>query len=282
MKLSLVCATYNRTVELVRLLNSLSEQKYKDFELVIVDQNKKGLLNNLIEKYSTKIDIKHVNTENNGLSRARNIGVKYSCGDVLAFPDDDCWYEYNVLDSVVEYLSTIKSCGLLSVGLYNENTELFRRFYPEKVNINSGNALKIACSSTIFIKKSLFIEVCGFNNRLGLGNIYGSGEETDLLYKVLSLNIEAYYNPEIKIYHKENKFTRSFSSTITYGLGMGVVLRRYIPVKGVWLILRALFGGIAFACICSWHKSRLHFITFFSRFAGYCSYKDVYSSEKEI
>jgi glycosyltransferase involved in cell wall biosynthesis len=111
---SLIIATLNRVEHNICLLTSLKEQTFKDFEVIIVDQNshdnlKDGLMNDLQDFDSIYLHVK----KDMGLSAARNYGLNHASGQVVAFPDDDCWYQKDSLQLVYDYLqrdSNIKMC----------------------------------------------------------------------------------------------------------------------------------------------------------------------------
>ena len=65
MRISLICATYGRSAELDSLLNSLQAQNFKNFEVIIVDQNKDGLIT--IEDLTNLLGIRSKNNDYNPL-----------------------------------------------------------------------------------------------------------------------------------------------------------------------------------------------------------------------
>ena len=85
MRFSLVLATVGRTDELRRFLAHLDTQTHREFELVVVDQNKDERLKPILEPYRGKFPILHLPSEQ-GLSRARNVGIEHARGDVIGFP----------------------------------------------------------------------------------------------------------------------------------------------------------------------------------------------------
>src|SRR2546427_827401 len=99
MKFSLVQATLGRTGELARFLRELDQQTYRSFELIVVDQNPDQRLAPILAPYESRFPVFHVRSEK-GLSRARNVGMRQIGGDVVAFPDDDCWYPPHLLEWV--------------------------------------------------------------------------------------------------------------------------------------------------------------------------------------
>src|SRR5215212_9261375 len=104
MHFSLVLATVGRTEEVRRLLESLREQTYRNFEVIVVDQNPGDGLTYLLELYRDTLNIRHIRSAK-GISKARNVGLRYTTGDVVAFPDDDCWYAPDLLERVAAKLS---------------------------------------------------------------------------------------------------------------------------------------------------------------------------------
>src|SRR5882672_6242686 len=99
MKISLILSTVGRTEELARFLEHLDRQTYRSFELLIVDQNPEGILDSLVRQHRERFPLLHLRSEQ-GLSHARNVGLQHFSGDVVAFPDDDCWYGPDTLEKI--------------------------------------------------------------------------------------------------------------------------------------------------------------------------------------
>src|SRR5271166_3162469 len=108
---SLIVATVNRVAELDRLLTSLDRQTYKEFEVIVVDQNPNDRLVPLLAKHP-RLSIKHLRCER-GLSRARNAGLQVAKGEIVAIPDDDCWYPDRLLESVTAWFASHPEFGIL-------------------------------------------------------------------------------------------------------------------------------------------------------------------------
>ena len=91
-KVSIIIPTYKRSDLLERAIKSVINQTYKNIEIIVVDDNvnnSKEHLQNLkiIEKYPQIIYIK--NKKNLGGGLTRNVGIKASTGEYIAFLDDD-------------------------------------------------------------------------------------------------------------------------------------------------------------------------------------------------
>jgi glycosyltransferase involved in cell wall biosynthesis len=99
--ISLIVATLGRSTEMERFLEHADKQSYCKFEVIVVeDQNSDGRLEDIIKRYESRMAIIHLRCSP-GLSKARNAGIRVSSGEIIAFPDDDCWYSPSLLESIV-------------------------------------------------------------------------------------------------------------------------------------------------------------------------------------
>ncbi len=89
MKFSVIVPVYNRPDEVDELLESLTKQRYKNFEVIIVEDGSKIDCKKEVDKYSENLDIKYEQKENGGPASARNYGFKYISGDYCIFFDSD-------------------------------------------------------------------------------------------------------------------------------------------------------------------------------------------------
>ena len=89
MKVSLVMPTINVTTELELFLKSLKTQTYRDFELIVVDQNEGNEVFEIVKNYEEEFKIKYAKSDEKGLSLNRNRGLVLMEGEIVGFPDDD-------------------------------------------------------------------------------------------------------------------------------------------------------------------------------------------------
>lgn len=90
MKFSIIIPVYNRIDEVDNLLESLTAQTLKNFEVIIVEDGSSEPCSDAVEKYKDRIDIKYFYKENEGRSIARNYGLERASGDYFIFFDSDC------------------------------------------------------------------------------------------------------------------------------------------------------------------------------------------------
>jgi len=276
MKLSLICATLNRTKELEKLILSILKQSNKkDIEFIVVDQNKDDRVENVLKPFKKELKIKHLRSET-GLSRARNMGLKAATSEIVAFPDDDCWYAEGTLPEVINYFEENKETTGLSGICYDFRLDRpYGRAGKKEGWINKNNVWMRGSSASLFVRLDfLFCDDIYFNESLGLGTFFHSGEETDFVLRIISQGGKIFYSPQIKIghpYKKEHMDQAMIDRGYQYGLGFGHVLRKHNYPK--WFVLFVLsvsiFGILSSVIKFKSNWIRYHFNTLKGRFAGY-------------
>ncbi|MGN1268872.1 MAG: glycosyltransferase family 2 protein [Candidatus Aphodocola sp.] len=120
-KYSFIVPVYNTSKYLKKCLDSLVKQTFKDFEIIIVNDGSTDNSSNIISKYQdTYKNIKVVNQKNEGLSMARNNGVKEANGEYLIFIDSDDYVEKNLLKEVDK---EIKDAEVLRYQVISEDED---------------------------------------------------------------------------------------------------------------------------------------------------------------
>ena len=87
---SVIVPVYNRIDEVRDLLESLSHQTCKDFEIIIVEDGSTEPCEDAVKAYADRIDVKYFFKSNEGRSIARNYGIERAKGDYFIFFDSDC------------------------------------------------------------------------------------------------------------------------------------------------------------------------------------------------
>jgi glycosyltransferase involved in cell wall biosynthesis len=90
MRYSIIIPVYNRPDEVDELLQSLTEQTVKDFEVVIVEDGSKTPCKDVVDKYVGELHLIYYYKENGGPGPARNYGVERAKGDYVLILDSDC------------------------------------------------------------------------------------------------------------------------------------------------------------------------------------------------
>ncbi len=247
--ISLIVATVNRVTELERLLESLEAQSCRDFEVLVVDQNPDDRLVPVLGLH-TSLAIRHLRSER-GISRARNAGLLVARGDLIAIPDDDCWYPPELLATVAAWFRSQPGFGLLFTALRTAENALSGPKTPAAARrcTKSDVSTCLAASAALFMRRSVATAVGGFNEYLGIGaaSKYQAGEERDYVLRAHEKGFEFWYEPAFTVHHPPfGSIERLRKTTYTYALSEGCVQRMYrYPLHKVGSDLIRSFGGAA-------------------------------------
>ncbi|MGO9607086.1 MAG: glycosyltransferase family 2 protein [Candidatus Binataceae bacterium] len=270
MKFSLVLATRGRVVELQRFLGALGRQTYRDFELIVVDQNPDDRLVGVLAREGVRFRINHLRSEP-GLSFARNCGLPFAHGDIVAFPDDDCWYSPDLLERVHDSFTRHLDAHCLS-GRCIDSTgrDSHGRWDSTPGWITPFNLFRRCNSNTLFLRHLVIERVGDFDEQLGVGaeTPWGSGEDTDYVLRALTAGCKAFYSPEIQVYHNNPSLwpdRDQLARRLGYSRGFGRVLRKHrYPLWLVGYHVSRPLGGLLLALI----RGRLGQVRYYALASG--------------
>jgi hypothetical protein len=238
-KLSLIIATLGeRPFDLWALLRSLTPQARFIKEVIVVDQHlDPNHVPALLNSFRDSLPIIHTRSKR-GLSRARNRGLSLVSGDLVAFPDDDCFYPDGLLEWVVDWFESNFEYDILAVGA-NDTEGLMsgNRWFQDSCEIKPVNAFRTTFSSSLFLCADL-AQSARFDEQLGIGSgtPFGSGEETDYVLKLLRTRARGRFDRTRHIVHPRRDMLSENTSShraLAYGVGMGHVLRLN-SLSGIW------------------------------------------------
>jgi glycosyltransferase involved in cell wall biosynthesis len=262
----LVVATIGRVSELDHLFTSLEFQTHKDFRVIVVDQNPDESLRPALER--TGLEVVHVRSAP-GLSRARNAGLAHVVADVVAFPDDDCAYEQDVLGHVGRLLARERELD----GVTGRSVDRGGRSSPswkrDTAVLNDHNLWNRAISYTIFLRREVVEQVGAFDEHLGLGSSepWSSGEEIDYLIRALRSGARIRYDPTLTVHHEEGAREVGFRD----GATIGYLLRKHRYPRGTVarMLVRPAGGTVVSLVKLDRKRARFHAATLRGRLRGY-------------
>jgi glycosyltransferase involved in cell wall biosynthesis len=244
MHFSLVLATVGRESELYRLFDTLCAQTFRDFDTIIVDQNDDDRIEKLVAHYGDKLRITHVRTTKGGHAKANNVGLRYATGDLVGFPDDDCWYPPDLLERVACIFRENSKC----VGVSGRETT--GKWHPHAGLLGPINLWKRHISFALFYRHHA-LSGLSFDESLGIGagTRWGSGEETDYLIRVMQRG-PVQYDPTLVVGHPKwaaEPYPEAVRRKAhSYAIGMGHVLKMHgYPLHfAAWQCIRPLVGTV--------------------------------------
>lgn len=203
-KLSILIPTIGRKRELVMLLESISEANLNfPYEIIIIDQNSLGFLDEVLLSYKNILPIHHHVVAFKGLSKAKNYGVKLSKGAFVCFPDDDCKVFPETFVAAFNLIEQ-ENCDMVFGKCIDENgNDSVLNFQKQKYTLTSQNMLGGFVEATVVCKRQIF-DTFEFDENMGAGTFFGAEEGYDWLYRILTQSqTRAVYSPQIKFYHPQ-------------------------------------------------------------------------------
>jgi glycosyltransferase involved in cell wall biosynthesis len=160
--ISVIVPVYNVEQYLRKCLDSILNQTFTDFELLLINDGSPDTSGQICDEYALKDSrIRVFHKENEGVSATREFGVINALGDYIQFIDSDDWIECNMFDEM--YHTAIRTnadiVGCNFYAEYKKNRIYYNVFYSNKNSFFSAVVSGYwAVLWKILIKKNLFVE----------------------------------------------------------------------------------------------------------------------------
>ena len=159
--ISVIIPTYDRPKFLKNALDSLVNQSFKNFEVIVIN-NGTVQISDLIEEYKIKLDIKLYESDIKGnVSHAKNIGLKNSSGKYIAYLDDDDWYHPDHLQTLYTFLENSKCLFIYSDAL----VELQDKINEDYVTVKKFVEYSKDFNRNLLLVKDYIFTPCVMHNR---------------------------------------------------------------------------------------------------------------------
>lgn len=169
MTISIIIPVYNAEKSIKATLDSVLNQSYNDFNIIIVNDGSTDSSSLIIDSYiklHSNLEIKVINQKNQGVSKARNVGLELATGDWIALLDSDDTWLANKLERQMEILKENPNIDFLGANRKGEHYDSF-------LNIKFGlitrlNPINLLCknffaTSTVIFKKEIVNEIGFFD-----------------------------------------------------------------------------------------------------------------------
>lgn len=226
---SIIIVNFNGKSYLKRCLESLSKINYKNFEIIVIDNNSIDGSIEYIENNYPKIKIKKLD-KNYGFAYPNNIGVENSKGEFIIFLNNDTIVDPNFISEMIKVLqkdSEIAICQSLllkkdgavdSSGDFIDN--LGRAYSNHQVPTEVSYILSPKAASMI-IRKKIFLDLEGFDE-----DYFASFEDVELGWKSWLWGYKSVIVPSSIVYHYRGKTVRTISDEIAFhGVKNSISLR---------------------------------------------------------
>ena len=254
MKYSIIVPVYNRPDEVDELLESLTEQTFKDMEVVIVEDGSTQPCESIVHKYAGKLQLRYYTKENSGPGPTRNFAAERSQGEFLIFLDSDCVLPPDFLKEVEAELNK-QECDawggpdrahesftpvqkaisysmtsfITTGGIRGGKKQMDKKFYPRSFNLG--------------IRRSLYRQLGGFSSMR-------FGEDIDLSIRIYESGASCRLFPEAWVWHKRRTdFRKFFKQVHNSGIARINLMKRHPGSLKLVHLLPMLFTVGTFACL---------------------------------
>ncbi len=257
MKFSIIIPTLNRIEEPLLMLESLINQTFNDFEVLLIDQNEEDILYDDLKKYFDLLPLQQVKTTIKGASNARNLGIQKARGEILTFPDDDCEFFETFLEDISKYFNKHNVDGIVTTSKDRIDGKAISVLMSSKPqSINRKNILKTVVEFGIIIKANQLNGVF-FDPNMGVGSPntpYWSDEGPDLVLRLIEKGLRFNYCPQYYIFHPNpvKKYSaKTALRSYQYGKGRGYFLKKHkfgltTIMYYLFIYVIGMFKGILF------------------------------------
>jgi len=202
-------------------LNSLLSQTYENREIIVVDGGSTDKTKDIVRKYPVKL----IESEKKSIPYQKNLGIKNSKGEIVAFTDADCVVDKNWLKHLIQNYScdSIVACGgailpYTTPYVNNKPQTIVERFSAKEL-INPyfyfktdkpielkkiKKSFRSECISFISdcilggnssYRKDFLNKVGGFDNNIKIG------EDIDICYRIHKMGLPIIWDPRAIVYH---------------------------------------------------------------------------------
>lgn len=266
--ISVLIVTYNSSDTIKECLESLEEQVYGDFEIILVDNNSKDNTRAIIDEFRKKSSIL-LKTEflnfNSGFCQGNNIGYKSAVGNYIALLNPDAKADQYWLMNLVSMMERNSDVGICAskVLIWNGqkidsagdillcNFRVFKRGEGQNWHeFDSPSLIFGACGAGAIYRKEMLDRIGFFDE-----DFFIQCEDSDLSFRAHLAGWKVFYEPSAKIYHKVSSSIGKASEICVYYTHRNIeflriknvpssVLLIFTPQIMIGLIVDFLYFGI--------------------------------------
>jgi glycosyltransferase involved in cell wall biosynthesis len=256
-RISIVICTFNRAELLDHCLRACSELQSDPevFEVLVIDNRSTDATPQICQNWmGNVVGLRCVREEKQGLSHARNRGIKEAQSDWIYFIDDDAKVAPDFIERALVCIEEVKPLvfgGTFTPWYHYGKPHWFKDNYassdlryPTRRVLPKG---KFLTGCNFCVHRSVFERFGTFDPNLGMrGNLVGYGEETELQREIQAAGVAIWFDPSLKMAHLVNAERLNVSWQIASGwaLGRDRVRSGKVP-RNVGFLTAVLITGLA-------------------------------------
>ena len=267
MKYSFIIPVYNRPDEVDELLDSLTRQTLKDFEVIVVEDGSAVPCREVCDKYSRSLDLHYYAKPNSGPGQSRNYGVERAQGEYVIILDSDVVVPEGYLAAVDSELAarpadafggpdrahssftdtqkaiSYSMTSFFTTGGIRGGKKKLDKFYPRSFNMG--------------LRRDVYMQLGGFSKMR-------FGEDIDFSIRIFKAGCRCRLFPEAWVWHKRRTdFRKFFRQVYNSGIARINLYKKYpeslklvhlLPMVftvGVLMLLLFVVAGVLMSCLSS-------------------------------
>ena len=266
MKYSIIVPVFNRPDEVDELLESLSNQTLKDFEVIIVEDGSVKNCKDVCDKYADILVLHYYAKENSGPGQSRNYGAERAGGDYLLILDSDVVLPENYLQAVEDTLREAATeafggpdaahpsftpvqkainysmTSFFTTGGIRGGKAKLDKFYPRSFNMG--------------IRRDVYLQLGGFSKMR-------FGEDIDFSYRIVEAGYQPRLFPKAWVWHKRRTdFRKFFRQVYNSGIARINLEKRHPGTMKLVHLLPTVFtvGVIGLILISAIGRALMHYV----------------------
>ncbi len=242
---TVIVPVYNRPQEVLELLESLSKQRYTDFDVLLIEDGSTKPCLQEVARFKDRLNIKYHFKENSGPGDSRNVGMSMAKGDYLVFFDSDCIIPKDYFSIVDNYLqdhpldcyggpdaahdsfSAVQKAinhvmtSFITTGGIRGKEKQVDRFQPRSFNMG--------------FRKKVYETIGGFSD-------IHPGEDPDLSYRMMRAGFTTGLISDAYVYHKRRiDFGKFAKQVYKFGIVRNILSKWYPQYRSPIYFFPSLF-----------------------------------------
>ena len=229
---SIIIPVYNRPDEIRELLQSLTDQSYQSFEVLVIEDGSDYLCKDIVDSFKDKLQVKYFFKENSGQGFSRNVGFSMANGDFFIVFDSDCIVPPHYLErvnmviqkehidcwggpdradssfSAIQKAINFSMTSILTTGGIRGNKNRISQFHPRSFNMG--------------ISREVFEQTGGYR-------ITRMGEDIEFSIRIRESGFNAVLIEDAYVYHKRRVNLSEFFKQLHFFGRARVNISRYYP-----------------------------------------------------
>ncbi len=227
-KISIIIPIYNAEKTIIPCINSILNQSYKNYELILVDNNSTDNTKKIIKNFQKKSKkIKYLFEKQKGRGPARNTGEKSAKEEIILMTDSDCILPKNWINNIIKPLQNENFDAVqgFQKNISNDFWSIQHQIQSEKkytniITLEKENIPGMIDTKNFAIKKNTLKKI-GYSSRK-----YISGNDTDLSLKLAKHNCKVKFLKNLKVKHfHSSKLKKIINKQIYRGMWTYIITK---------------------------------------------------------